>query len=317
MVTVLRQYGVDFWAVGALPLGIGLDLALGYFPRKPRPGLAIGRLVEVAERGLRAAIAQRGRTPKAELMAGVILAVVVVGLVGGLAWLAVEVLGQFGGPATLIGRAALIAWGLSSGGLGAGALRASEAPDLATARRVAASFLGIGSGRLDPDGINRACIRGVGERANRRVVAPLFWLGIGGAAGLWSYLAIDTLHAMVADGSPRSRYLGFAAARLDDLANFLPARLTWLLLALSAALMGDDAGAAFRFGLAQGRRHPDRDEVWGRAALDGSLGLQPGGPLDHGPVNPSTVRRAVRIMQIAGLHAAALAIAYRIVVLGD
>jgi adenosylcobinamide-phosphate synthase len=316
MVTVLREYGVDFWAVGALPLGIGLDLALGHSPRKPCAGPAIRRLVEVAERGLRIAVARRGNTSKAELMAGLVLSLVVVGLVGGLAWLAVEVLGQIGGPANMIGRAVLIAWGLSCGRLGGEVIRASEALDLASARRAASGFAGLGSSRLDLAGIRRACVESVGERANRQVVAPLFWLAIGGPAGLWSYRAVDKLASMVVDHGPRSRFFGFAAARLDDLANFVPARLTWLLMALSAALLGEDAGEAYRSGLAGGRREPDRPGAWGKATLSGALGLQPGGSSSGDPVDSSKVRRAVRIVQVAGLHAAALAIAYRIVVLG-
>jgi adenosylcobinamide-phosphate synthase len=315
-VTVLPEYGVNLWAVGALPLGVGLDLAFGPFPGKPRPCQAIGRLVDLAERGLRVAVARRGSTSKAELLAGVVLTLVVVGLVGGLAWLAIELLGQIGGPATLIGRAILIAWGLTFGRLGGEVIRASEAGYLVTDRRAASNLIGLGASRLDQEGIRRACVQIVGERANCQVVAPFFWLAIGGVAGLWSYQAIDTLSSKVADGSPRSRYFGFAAARLDDLANFVPARLTWLLLALSAALLGEDGGAAFRFGRSLGRRHPDRPEIWGRATLDGSLGLQPGGPFQGNPIDPATVRRAVRIVQVAGLHAAALSIAYRIVIIG-
>ncbi len=121
---------------------------------------------------------------------------------------------------------------------------------------------------------------------------------------------------MSSTGGPRSRYFGFAAARLDDLANFIPARLTWLLLALSAALLGEDAGQAFRSGLAEGRRHPDRPGVWGMATLAGALGHPARGNSPSRAGRASTVRRAVRIMQVAGLHAVALAVAYRIVVVG-
>ena len=157
-------------------------------------------------------------------------------------------------------------------------------------------------------------MRSVGERANRRVIAPLFWLAIGGPAGLWSYVAIDTLRAKVVDGGPRNRYLGFASARLDDLANVVPACLTWLLLALWATLLGEDGGTAFRFGLAVGRLDPVRSEAWGMATLDAALGLQPGGDLTYRPIDASTVRRAVRIVRCAGLHAAFLAIACQIVI---
>jgi adenosylcobinamide-phosphate synthase len=315
MVTVLREFGVDLWSVGAVPLGVGLDLALGFSSKKPSPGLAIGWLVDRAERGLRVAIVRRGGTSKAELLAGLMLSLLVVGLVGGLVWLAVEVLDDLGGPASLVGRAILITWGLSLGRLGSEVVRASEAPDKVTAQRAAFRFVGLESTRLDQTGIRRACVRSVGERANRQVVAPLFWLAIAGPAGLWSYLAIDTLFVKVVGVGPRSLFFGFAAGRLHDLANFVPARVTWLLLALSAALLGENAGTAFRYGLSQGRRNPDRPGVWGSATLDGALGLQPGGISAHQPIEPPTVRQAVLITQVAGFHAVALAIAYRIVVM--
>ena len=314
MVTVLIENGVDFWSLGALPLGIALDLTLGGSARKPCPEAAIRPLARLADRALRGLAVRKKASPRGELLAGVLLAVVVVGLVAGLAWLVVEVLGLFDGPINLIGRGILIAWGLSLGRLGGEAIRASEAVDLATARRLASNLAGLGAARLDLTGIRRACVEGIGGRTYRQAVAPLFWLAIAGPAGLWGYLAILTLVETV-DGGPRSRFFGFAAARLDDLANFAPARLSWLLLALSGALLGEDAAAAFRSGLAEGRRHPDQPAPWGSATLAAALGLPPG--VGAAAVDASIVRRAVRIARVAALHAAALALAYRIVIWGS
>jgi len=316
MVTVLLEYQVDFWAIGALPLGVALDLALGSFPGRPRACQPIVRLVELADRGLRGVLTRRGETPRAELIAGLILDLIVMGLVGSLAWLAVDLLRLAGGPGTLVGRALIIAWGLSSGRLRSETIQVARMADLAEARRAANRLIGLTASRLDLAGIRKACLQRLGERSTRQVIAPLFWLAIGGAAGLWSYQALDTLRTEVVDGRPRSRYFRFATARLDEIACFVPARLTWLLLSLSAALLGQDGGSAFRFGRSQGRLHPDRPDLWGMATLDGSLGLQPGGPMQGAPVETSTVRRAVWIVQAAGLHAAALAIAYRIIVFG-
>lgn len=312
MVTEYPVYGVNFWAVSAFPLGILIELILGRFRAKPDAKVIIGRLAERAERGLRSLVHGRGDTPRAELMAGVVLMVLVVGLAGGSAWFAVELSDGFGGPASLLVRTVLIAWGLSFGRLVVEVVRASEAGDLASARLAASEFAGIGSSRLDQAAIRKACVERLGSQANRLVVAPLFWLAIGGPAGLWSYQAVDTLGTKVVDGGPRSRYIGFASARLLDVANFVPARLTWLLMALSAALLGEDAGEGFRLGRAEGRRAPERPGVWGVATLMGALGLHVGAD----PVDASTVRRAVRITQLAGLHAAFLTVAYRIVIAG-
>jgi adenosylcobinamide-phosphate synthase len=317
MVTIFREYPVNFWAIGALPLGMLLSLALEWLPWKPDPSRGIGWLIDRAEGGLRVVVAKRRGGPGAELVAGSVLAVVVIGFVGGLAWFAVEVFNQLGGPATLIGRALLIAGGLSLGRIGREVLRASEATDLATARRAAFAFGGIDSPRLDAPGIRLACVRSVGERANCLVIAPLFWLAIGGPAGLWCYQGVDALGRQFDDGGPRSRYFGFTSIRFDDLANFVPERLTWLLISLSAALLGEDGVGALRVGFGRGRQFPDRPGAWGMAALFGALGVRPGGRSDEPAIEPTKVRLAVRIMQVAGLHAAALAVVYRIVVLGD
>jgi adenosylcobinamide-phosphate synthase len=315
-VTVLPEYGVDLWSAAALPVGVALDLLLGITSRKPGPSAAIGRLVGLAEKGLRGSVARQGGGSKPELFAGCVLAVLVVGLVGGMAWFASEVFNQVGGPACLVGRSLLIALGLGFGRFGAEAVRASKAVDPTSARREAASLVGLEGARLDPSSLRVACVRALGEQANRRAIAPFFWLAILGPAGLWSYQAIDTLKGKVVDAGPRSRFFGFASARLDDVANWLPARLTWLLLVLSAALLGHDAGSAWRTGLAEGRNHPERSGAWGRGTLSAALGLQPGGRAATGPVEGSTVRTSLWIVRVAGLHAAALALAYRIIVMG-
>ena len=331
MATVFLEYAVNFWAIGALPLGVMLDLALGDPRWMPNPARAIPLLIERAEGGLRVAVARSGGSPRAGRVAGWVLATIVVGLVGGLAWIAVEVLDGIDGPALLIGRGLLIYWGLSLGSLGSEISRASRAPDLATARRSAFAFVGLDAAGLDEAGVDPACLASVGERANVAVIGPIFWFAVAGPAGLWSYRAIDVLRGAVVNDAPRDRDFGRASARLDDLANFVPCRLTCLLIALSAALLGDDGASALRMGWKEGRRHPHRQGTWGMAAIAGALGVRLGRRTPDrgrsgrepaigdpiGPVEGATVRRGVRIVRVAGLHAAVLAWAFRIVVFKD
>jgi adenosylcobinamide-phosphate synthase len=322
---------VDFWAIGALPLGVVLDLALGDPRWMPNPARAIPFLIERAEGGLRVAVVKRGGSLRAELVSGVVLATTIVGLVGGLAWLADEVLDGIGGPTLLIGRSLLIYWGVSLRRIGDELLRVSRAPDLATSRRLAREFAGLDATGLDEVQVNRACLEFIGERSNIAVIAPLFWLAVAGPGGLWSFKAIDALCGVVVKDAPRYRYFGWSSARIDELANFIPCRLTCLLIALSAALLGDDGASALRTGWRQGRRYPHRQGTWGMAAVAGALGVQLGGrasiravpgrmPIVGDPIGPiekATVRRGVRIIQLAGLHAAALAWAFRVVVYQD
>jgi adenosylcobinamide-phosphate synthase len=328
--TLIQEVGPNYWCLGALPLGVALDLAIGDPRGWPHPVRAVGRMISRAERGLRVAVARQGGGPDVEFFAGVVLVTVVVGLTGSLAWLLTDLCDQLGGPSSLLGRALLIYWGLAIRSLGDEALRASEAAELSTSRRELAMIVGRDTGSLDEAEIRRACVETIGENANDAVVAPLFWLAVAGPAGLWAYKAINTLDSMV--GYRNAKYLQFgrAAARLDDLANLIPARLTWLLIALSAALLGEEGGSAFRIGWRDGRKHPSPNAAWGEAAMAGALGIQLGGPATYAgiagqkpllgdpilPIDRSTVRRAVRIMRVAALHAAALSWAARIAIVG-
>jgi adenosylcobinamide-phosphate synthase len=330
MVLVDRYFPQDFWTLGALPLGVALDLVVGDPRGWPHPVRAIGRLIGVAERGLRVAVVQAGSGAKTERLAGVVLTVVVVGLVASLAWLATDLLSQLGGPATLIGRGLMIYWGLAIRSLGRETLRASEASSLFVARRELSMIVGRDTANLDATGINRACVETIGENTNDAIVAPLFWLAVLGPAGLWGYKAINTLDSMVGYRNARYRNFGWASARLDDLANRVPARLTWLLIAISAALLNEDGLASLRVGWRDGRKHPSPNAAWGEAAIAGALGVQLGGPASYGglptmkpllgdpvePIDRATVRRAVRIMLVAALHAVALSLAASIIFFG-
>src|SRR4029077_9584247 len=125
--------------------------------------------------------------------------------------------------------------------------------------------------------------------------------------------AINTLDSMVGYRNARYRYMGRVSARLDDLANLVPARLTWLLITLAAGLMGNRGIAALRIGWRDGRKHPSPNAAWGEAAMAGALGVRLGGRSTYGsipsdkpflgdpiaPITRETVPRAVLVMQIA------------------
>jgi adenosylcobinamide-phosphate synthase len=318
------------WATWSLPLGAVLDAALGDPRRWPHPVRAIGALIAGTERAVRWLLARiRGR-PIAQRIAGVALASVVVGLTGSVAWGAVVECDRLGGAASLLGRALLIYWGLAARSLGDEVLRASEAADIETARRELAQIVGRDTAHLDRSEIGRACLETIGENANDGVVAPLFWYAVGGPVGLWMYKAISTLDSMVGYRDARYRHLGWASARLDDLANLIPARLTWLLIALASLILGERACSALRIGWRDGRKHPSPNSAWGEAALAGALGVRLGGPSSYGgvpslkpllgdpgaPIEPGTVRRAVRLLWMVSGLAVALGWAFRTVVLG-
>jgi adenosylcobinamide-phosphate synthase len=308
------------WAHWALPLGAALDAIAGDPRGWPHPVRGIGLLIARVEGALRALL-RRGGGPAAERAAGVALAGVVVAVTAGVAWGVVAACDRLGAVAGLLGRALLVHWGLAARNLGDEALRVADAPDLPAARRELARIVGRDTRDLDGAEVGRACVETVGENANDGVVAPLFWYAVGGPAGLWAFKAINTLDSMVGYRDARYRHLGWASARLDDLAGLIPARLTWLVIAATAALVGERAGGALRVGWRDGRKHPSPNSAWGEAAMAGALGVQLGGMATYGGVprpkptlgdpgaaiGPATVRRAVRLLWAAAVLATALA----------
>jgi adenosylcobinamide-phosphate synthase len=310
----------------ALPLGAALDFALGDPRQWPHPVRAIGGLIQRTEGLARALLAWRQGGPFATRLAGVGLAALVLGLTLVTTALLVWGLDRMGEPIGMIGRVLLIYWGLAARSLGREALRASEAGDLTTARRELAHIVGRDTNQLDWPEIRRACLETVGENANDGVVAPLFWFTLGGVIGLWAYKTISTLDSMVGYRDERYVDLGWASARLDDLASWLPARLTWLLLAVGALLVRERAVDALRIGWRDGREHPSPNSAWGEAALAGALRVRLGGPATYGgvlhikpslgeaiePIEAATVRRGVRVLWAASAVAVVLAWATRV-----
>jgi adenosylcobinamide-phosphate synthase len=306
----------------ALPLGAGLDAWLGDPRSWPHPVRAIGRLIAVTERVLRWLVARIGGGPQAETAAGIVLAVVIIILTCATVWIIVLGGDRCGLLGSLLSRALLIYWGLAARSLSDEVLRASEAPDLPTARRELALVVGRDTEDLDWPEIGRACVETVAENTNDAVVAPLFWLVAGGPVGLWAYKAVSTLDSMVGYRNDRYRHLGWASARLDDLAGLVPARLTWLLMAVAAGIVGENARAALRIGWRDGRAHPSPNAAWGEAAMAGALGVQLGGRATYGglpaakpllgdggaAITAGTVRRAIRVMW--GVAAVAVGLAW-------
>jgi len=311
---MIRPDSATFWAI---LIGASLDASLGDPQGWPHPVRAIGLAISVAERVARATAAR----VVGERVAGVILAGSVVAGSVLVAWAIIETCDRCGPVAAIAGRALLITWGIAPRCLGVEALRVAEAPTIEEARTALSRIVGRDTGDLDRGEVCRACVETIAENANDAVVAPLFWLAVAGLPGLWGYKAVSTLDSMVGYRDARYARLGWASARLDDLAALLPARLTWLLLALAAALLGERGGAALRIGWRDGRKHPSPNAAWGEAAMAGALGIQLGGPASYRgvrcvkptlggpgePIGPATVRRAVALMRAAGWLAVALA----------
>jgi adenosylcobinamide-phosphate synthase len=156
--------------------------------------------------------------------------------------------------------------------------------DLVAARSLLPGLCGRDPARLGPREITRAVVESLAENTSDATVAPLVWGAVAGLPGLAVYRAVNTLDAMVGYRSPRYTRFGWAAARLDDVLNWAPARLTAALAAACAALAGGDTGRAWRTARRDGPHHPSPNAGRPEAAFAGALGLRLGGTSCYGGV---------------------------------
>src|SRR4051794_30218318 len=203
--------------------------------------------------------------------------------------------------------------------------RSLAAGDLAAARAALPALAGRDPSALDAAGLARATVESVAENTSDAAVAPLFWGAVAGVPGLLGYRAVNTLDAMVGHRSPRYARFGWAAARLDDVANWLPARLTAALTVACAPLAGGSASGALRIWWRDGAAHPSPNAGRCEAAVAGALGLRLGGRNVYGtrvedrptlgqgrPAGTADIPRAVRLSRAVWIAAAVLATIIRL-----
>jgi adenosylcobinamide-phosphate synthase len=206
---------------------------------------------------------------------GIVTMILLLVMTGGLCWLA-----QVGLTMTLGGfgwiGVALLAWpALAQRSLHDHVLpvaQALESGDLAAAQRAVGMIVGRDTAGLDESGVARAAIESLGESFCDGVAAPLFWLIVGGLPGVWCYKAINTADSLIGHREERWRAFGWAAARIDDVANLIPARLGGMVLCIAG--MGGWRTMARDHG-----RHASPNAGWTEAAMAGALGLRLAGPI--------------------------------------
>ncbi|MEU7767937.1 cobalamin biosynthesis protein [Nocardia sp. NPDC049190] len=289
-------------AVGLL-LGFAVDRVLGD-PRRRHPVAGFGS----------AAAALESVTYADRRTAGLVHEAVAVGAMVGLAMVS----RRGGMPAT-----AVVTWivlgGRSLVRVGHALADRLESGDVDGARALLPSLCGRDPEVLDADGLARAAVESIAENTSDATVAPLVWGAVAGIPGLVGYRAINTLDAMIGYRNERYLRFGWAAARTDDLANLIPARLTGLLTALLAPLVGGRPAAALRVWLRDAAAHPSPNAGVVEASMAGALGVRLGGRthyrhgtelrpvLGDGPApTVGDLRRAVRMSEAVQLAAALL-----------
>lgn len=198
--------------------------------------------------------------------------------------------------------------------------------DIPGARDLLPSLCGRDPASLDEAGLTRAALESVAENTSDATVAPLLWAAIAGLPGVLGYRAVNTLDAMIGHRSARYARFGWAAARLDDIANYPAARLAGLLTALCAPVAGGSVSGAVLAWRRDAARHPSPNAGVAEAAFAGALGVRLGGPTqyrhqleirptlgDGRPPDVGDLRRGVRLSQAVQLAAVVVAVGITVV----
>jgi len=300
-----------------LAAAFALDAALGDPESYPHPVRIMGRAIGALEGAARRA----GIGERAELLAGTAITAMLVA--GSYAFSRLLAGGRRRRP---LPETIVLYTCLARKDLAHSALRvakALETGDLAAARDAARSLVGRDPEKLDASALCRACVESLAENLVDGVLSPLAWAALGGAPAGMAFKAISTLDSMIGHRGAPYEYLGRAAARLDDLANLMAARLSIALIATAALLTGQDGAGALRVGMRDRRRHPSPNSAHAEAAFAGALGLKLGGADTYSghsrrlpsigdgawPRGPEDIRAAVSLMNACSLLGLGLAMA--------
>ena len=314
------------WAVLG---GFVLDAIFGDPAWLPHPVVLMGKAITALEKRLRT---QFPKTPQGELCGGAVLAAVlpvgtflITALVCRLA-AALHPLAEFAVQMFWCAQA-LAARGLAQESRNV--YKELQKQDLPAARKAVARIVGRDTQNLTAEGVTKAAVETVAENASDGVIAPLLYMLLGGAPLALTYKAINTMDSMLGYKNQKYLYFGRAAARLDDVANYLPSRLAGLLWVAAAALTGSSARGAWKIWRRDRRNHASPNSAQTESACAGALGVQLAGPAYYfgeyydkptigdplRPVEPKDILRANRMMYAESLLALALGIALRLLVL--
>ncbi|HAS42595.1 MAG TPA: cobalamin biosynthesis protein CobD [Microscillaceae bacterium] len=269
----MNELEIFLWSIAPLTIGYLMDFLLGDPRNLPHPIRLFGWLISQGEKLL--------NKPTHRFWKG---AGLTLGLVTGVFcffWGMIHLLKSIHPALALVFEVVFVFFGLANKSLiqeGKAVFEKLQNQGLEAGRKRLSWIVGRDTSQLSPSQIRIAVFETMSENLSDGVIAPLFYYAIGGVPGLMAYKMINTLDSMVGYRSERFEQFGKFAAKLDDVANFIPARLTALLLALVSG-----SQQAFRFILQYGHQHKSPNAGYPEAALAGILDCRFGGPnMYHG-----------------------------------
>ena len=244
-----------------------LDRLLGDPSCLPHPVVLFGKMIAHGERLL-----NRG---KCRVFKGALLAITLISVVVLATWTLVEIADDINIYIGMAVRAILVFYCLAGTTLIREVRQVFYAIDrsLDEGRRQVSRIVGRDTSELTDEEVRKAALETLAENLSDGVIAPLFWFAIGGVPAMMGYKMVNTLDSMIAYHSPRYLKFGKVAARIDDIANYIPARLTALLMLIAAKRL-----YLIRFVMKYGPCHASPNSGWPEAALAGILGCRFGGP---------------------------------------
>ncbi|MBP3854983.1 MAG: cobalamin biosynthesis protein CobD [Ruminiclostridium sp.] len=313
------------WIIPIIPLAAGflLDLLIGDPYSLPHPIRLIGRLISALEKFVRAHFA--------DLTAGgIFLAAVTLLLSTGvpcvILYLCYSVNVWLGAAAESV----MCFYMLAARSLYSESMKVYNAPDTEAARKAVSMIVGRDTQVLDRDGIIRAAVETVAENTSDGVTAPIVYMSLFGAAGGFFYKAANTMDSMIGYRNEKYEKLGKFAARLDDVLNYLPSRITALVMIVSAFLLGYDGKNAWRIWRRDRRKHASPNSAQTESVCAGALGVRLAGDAyyfgklhkkpyigdDERPIVNEDIRRANRLMYLTSAIMLVLFSVLRVLIYG-
>lgn len=306
-----------------------LDVMVGDPQHWPHPVRWIGNLITVVQRTVR----RHCHSERALRIGGGVMWLVVVGVTWAVAWgalTAARLIHPWLGGLVEVWMIFTVLAGRCLANAARDVERPLRAGDLAASREKLSWIVGRDTSQLAPQQINRAVVETVAENTVDGIIAPLFFLMLGGAPLAMAYKAVNTLDSMVGYKHEKYWAIGMVSARLDDLANFFPARLSWLLLSAAAFFCRNDGARALRIGWRDRYNHSSPNCAWAEAPVAGALGIRLGGPNDYfgervekpwigdaqREITVNDIPQTIRLMWVASTLALALFMLTRWLVVG-
>lgn len=262
------------WSLFALLIGFGIDLLVGDPHSIPHPVVGIGKLISFLEKGLRRMFP---KTDGGEIAAGAVLwilvAVTCTVIPIGILFLCHKI-----SPWLRLTVESIMCWQI----LATKALKdesmkvytALESGDLEKSRHAVSMIVGRDTARLDDAGVTRAAVETVAENTSDGVVAPMLFLALGGAPLGFFYKAVNTMDSMLGYVEPPYKNIGLVPAKMDDLANFIPSRLSALLMIAAGFLLGFDAKNGWQIFRRDRFNHASPNSAQTESVCAGLLGVR-------------------------------------------